>query len=107
MAKGARSNTRKHNNAKLRATVFGPAVDQRTERLSAKLQELSSQPLSKDADMADVDFNVIGMSPFFLVFESCLRWKAKLLRLTCAVRTDKTQKESDKPAKGTLHRKSR
>lgn len=34
----------KRNKAKLRATVFGPAVDARTERLSAKLQELASQP---------------------------------------------------------------
>ena len=66
MAKGARSSSRKHNNAKLRATVFAPAVDRRTERLSAKLQELSSQPLSKDANMEDADFNIVGMSVFII-----------------------------------------
>jgi hypothetical protein len=44
MAKGLRASTRKRNNAKLRNTVFGPASNARTERLSAKLQELASQP---------------------------------------------------------------
>ncbi|THC90590.1 hypothetical protein EYZ11_009952 [Aspergillus tanneri] len=44
MAKSARASVSKRNKAKLRATVFGPAVDARTERLSAKLQELASQP---------------------------------------------------------------
>lgn len=51
MAKGLRSSVRKRNKAKLRATVFGPAVDARTERLSAKLQELASQPRSDTANM--------------------------------------------------------
>jgi Protein of unknown function (DUF2423) len=44
MAKGARASSRKRNNAALRAKIFGPAVDARTERLSAKLQELVSKP---------------------------------------------------------------
>ena len=44
MAKGARASTRKRNNATLRAKVFRPAYDARTERLSAKLQELASAP---------------------------------------------------------------
>jgi hypothetical protein len=44
MAKGLRASTRKRNNAKLRSTVFGPASDARTARLSAKLQEVASQP---------------------------------------------------------------
>ncbi|KAK1149957.1 hypothetical protein N8T08_003513 [Aspergillus melleus] len=44
MAKSVRASVMKRNKAKLRATVFGPAVDARTERLSAKLQELASQP---------------------------------------------------------------
>lgn len=60
MAKGARSSVKKRNKAALRATVFGPAADRRTERLSAKLRELSSQTLVKDAEMADADFNLIG-----------------------------------------------
>lgn len=45
MAKSIRSSTKKRNHAKLRSTVFGPVVDARTERLSAKLQELAAQPL--------------------------------------------------------------
>lgn len=44
MAKSSRSSVRKRNNAKLRSTVFGPAADARTERLSAKLQELAALP---------------------------------------------------------------
>jgi hypothetical protein len=44
MAKSVRSSTRKRNSAQLRSTVFGPAADARTARLSAKLQELSAQP---------------------------------------------------------------
>lgn len=44
MAKGARASTRKRNNAALRAKVFGPAHDARTERLSAKLQEIAAKP---------------------------------------------------------------
>ncbi|PYH98924.1 sulfatase [Aspergillus ellipticus CBS 707.79] len=44
MAKSVRASVSKRNKAKLRATVFGPVVDARTQRLSAKLQELASQP---------------------------------------------------------------
>ncbi|KAL4926530.1 DUF2423 domain-containing protein [Aspergillus undulatus] len=44
MAKSVRASVQKRNKAKLRSTVFGPAVDARTERLSAKLQELAAQP---------------------------------------------------------------
>ncbi|PWY71504.1 hypothetical protein BO94DRAFT_501622 [Aspergillus sclerotioniger CBS 115572] len=49
MAKSGRASVIKRNRAKLRATVFGPAVDARTERLSAKLQELASQPKPNEA----------------------------------------------------------
>lgn len=48
MAKSIRSSTKKRNHAKLRSTVFGPVVDARTERLSAKLQELAAQPLKTE-----------------------------------------------------------
>lgn len=68
MAKGARSSVKKRNKATLRAAVFGPAADRRTERLSAKLQELSSQTLVKDAEMADAGFNLIGSSSFSFCF---------------------------------------
>lgn len=58
MAKGARASTIKANNSKLKSRVFGPIETARTERLSAKLLELASQPKpkSKDADiMMDVE----------------------------------------------------
>lgn len=48
MAKSIRSSTKKRNHAKLRSTVFGPAVDARTERLSAKLQEIAARPLKTE-----------------------------------------------------------
>ncbi|KAL2216892.1 hypothetical protein M432DRAFT_677351 [Thermoascus aurantiacus ATCC 26904] len=57
MAKGLRSSVRKRNKAKLRATVFGPAADARTARLSAKLQELASQPRPKKSETADMESN--------------------------------------------------
>ncbi|OAX81139.1 hypothetical protein ACJ72_04522 [Emergomyces africanus] len=53
MAKGLRSSVIKRNKAKLRAEVFGPVVDRRTERLSAKLQELVAKP--KEVNMDDAD----------------------------------------------------
>ncbi len=55
MAKGARASTRKRNNAALRAKIFGPAVDARTERLSAKLQELVSRPKPAEERAMEVD----------------------------------------------------
>ncbi|EXJ86554.1 hypothetical protein A1O3_03507 [Capronia epimyces CBS 606.96] len=55
MAKSARASVVKRNHRNLRAKVFGPAHDARTERLSAKLQELAAKP-RPDADKAmDVD----------------------------------------------------
>ncbi|OTA66680.1 hypothetical protein K449DRAFT_391124 [Hypoxylon sp. EC38] len=44
MAKSARSSTRKANNQRLKANVFGPIEAARAERLSAKLLELAAQP---------------------------------------------------------------
>lgn len=55
MARGARASSRKRNNAALRAKIFGPAVDARTERLSAKLQELISKPKPVDERAMLVD----------------------------------------------------
>lgn len=55
MAKGARASTRKRNNAALRAKIFGPAHDARTERLSAKLQELVSRPKRVEERTMDLD----------------------------------------------------
>lgn len=55
MAKSARASTKKRNNAKLRTKVFGPAIDARTERLSAKLQELANTPKPDEEKKMDVD----------------------------------------------------
>lgn len=44
MAKGARASTRKVNKTKLRSEIFGPQVTARTERLSAKLSAIATQP---------------------------------------------------------------
>ena len=55
MAKGLRASTRKRNNAKLRSTVFGPVIDARTERLSAKLQEIAAKPRPDQERGMEVD----------------------------------------------------
>jgi Protein of unknown function (DUF2423) len=47
MAKGARASTKKANHQKLKTRVFGPVESARTERLSAKLLELATQPKPK------------------------------------------------------------
>ncbi|KAL2830636.1 hypothetical protein BJY01DRAFT_227165 [Aspergillus pseudoustus] len=61
MAKSVRASVQKRNKAKLRATVFGPVVDARTERLSAKLQELASQPKPNDQEKSSSEARVIDM----------------------------------------------
>jgi len=44
MARSARASIKKINNRRLKKTVFGPAEDARTKRLSEKLLSLASQP---------------------------------------------------------------
>ena len=44
MAKSSRASTRKANNRRLKANVFGPVESARAQRLSARLLELASQP---------------------------------------------------------------
>ncbi|KAF2490468.1 hypothetical protein BU16DRAFT_154021 [Lophium mytilinum] len=51
MAKGLRSSSIKTNRKKLRTRVFAPVEVARTERLSAKLLELASQPRPAKAEM--------------------------------------------------------
>ncbi|KAK3179248.1 major facilitator super transporter protein [Lecanicillium sp. MT-2017a] len=54
MAKSSRSSTKKANNQRLAATVFGPAESARAERLSAKLLALAKQPKPEaDINMDD------------------------------------------------------
>ncbi|KAH8910082.1 hypothetical protein BR93DRAFT_925117 [Coniochaeta sp. PMI_546] len=59
MAKSARASKTKSNNQRLKKNVFGPVESARTERLSAKLQELISQPkpseAKKEVEMKDID----------------------------------------------------
>ena len=55
MAKGLRASTRKRNSANLRTKVFDPIYNARTERLSAKLQELASKPRPETEKTMDVD----------------------------------------------------
>jgi hypothetical protein len=60
MAKGLRSSIKKNNRTKLRAKVFGPVVDARTERLSQKLLQLAQQARPAKSEM-EVDSDK-GMS---------------------------------------------
>lgn len=60
MAKSVRASVSKRNRANLRSTVFAPADNARTERLSAKLQEIASRPKPKDRDMSDIDLRNLG-----------------------------------------------
>jgi hypothetical protein len=55
MAKGLRATTRKRNRAKLRATIYGPAHDARTERLSAKLMEIAAKPRPVQEKAMEID----------------------------------------------------
>ncbi len=53
MAKSARASKIKSNNSKLKTRVFGPVETARTERLSAKLLELASQPRPSNKGLDD------------------------------------------------------
>lgn len=55
MAKGARASSKKRNHANLRKKVFAPTYDARTERLSAKLQEIANAPKPEQEKKMDVD----------------------------------------------------
>jgi len=55
MAKSSRASSNKRNSQALRAKVFDPAAIARAERLSAKLQDLITQPKAKDPEVMDVE----------------------------------------------------
>lgn len=63
MAKSARASTRKRNNANLRAKVFGPAHDARTQRLSEKLQQLAAAPKPETEKTNDTAENAEAQNP--------------------------------------------
>jgi hypothetical protein len=50
MAKSSRASSRKANNQRLKAKVFGPVEIERNERLSAKLLELAAAPKPERPD---------------------------------------------------------
>ena len=54
MAKSSRASSRKANNQRLKAHVFGPVEAARAERLSAKLLELAAQPKPSVAPEAEM-----------------------------------------------------
>lgn len=69
MAKSARASSKKNNRQALRSKVFQPVVDERTERLHAKLMStIESEIPSKvnktamDVDEAETDPNEAGES---------------------------------------------
>jgi hypothetical protein len=66
MAKGLRATTKKNNRVKIRARVYAPVDEARTERLSQKLLELASQPRPGKTDM-DVDAEKGGSAPAFQI----------------------------------------
>jgi hypothetical protein len=78
MAKGARASTKKANHQKLKARVFGPVEDARTERLSAKLLELASQPKPVKEDAPMDGEGEIQSTPYVLILtipRSHRRWR--------------------------------
>lgn len=57
MAKSVRASVSKRNRANLRSTVFGPADNARTERLSAKLQEIAAQPKPNNQNKSNMELS--------------------------------------------------
>lgn len=51
MAKSSRSSTKKTNNQRKAASIFGAAETARAERLSARLLELAKQPKPESSDV--------------------------------------------------------
>ena len=54
MAKSKRSSSKKFNNQRKAATIYGPAESARAERLSQRLLEVAKQP---KPESSDVDMN--------------------------------------------------
>ncbi|KAI1353148.1 hypothetical protein F5Y01DRAFT_69450 [Xylaria sp. FL0043] len=59
MAKSSRASSRKANNQRLKAKVFGPVETERSARLSAKLLELAAAP-KPEPDASD-SLNVVEL----------------------------------------------
>lgn len=70
MAKSVRASVSKRNSANLRKKVFGPVDAARTERLSAKLQELASQP-KPDSGKSDENDDQMNTGMFNIRSRKC------------------------------------
>jgi hypothetical protein len=110
MAKSARASSRKKNNQRKAANIFGPAESVRAERLSAKLLELAKQPKPESSDVAmktDDGMSLVAityglrshclerLSPAFLnlanysqqtLLKMCSKTKARLIIMVCIPR---------------------
>lgn len=71
MAKSVRASVSKRNSANLRSKVFGPVDAARTARLSAKLQELASQP-KPDAGKSNENEDQMKTGMFTIRVRKCL-----------------------------------
>jgi hypothetical protein len=94
MAKGLRSSVKKANKTKLRARVFGPIEDARTQRLSAKLLELASQP--KPSKPLDIQMDVEEQGQYS---DSMSRWRTQL-RFETEDGAGKEAMNKNQPAQG-------
>lgn len=61
MAKGLRSHSKQQAKSVLRAKVFAPVINARTERLSKKLTEIASQP-REEHEGKEMDVDASGES---------------------------------------------
>lgn len=71
MAKGLRASVNKANKSSLRSRVFAPIENARTERLSAKLLELASQPKPERPEMEVDGDGAAGIVEFPLELGKC------------------------------------
>jgi hypothetical protein len=121
MAKSQRASSRKRNNAALRRKVFGPPTDARTERLSAKLQEIATKPkpepeqremdvdepeVAKEEDPASAEVEDEGMR----IPVAASKWRPNELSdmgvdaQPSKSKTIKKSATSNKPSRVTKHR---
>ena len=78
MAKSLRSSVKKANRTKLRAKVFGPVENARTERLSAKLVELASQPRQAKSENEIDGLGMLAIHAFIFTSNSSTESKEEL-----------------------------
>ena len=92
MAKSVRASVSKRNRANLRKKVFGPAVDARTERLAAKLQEIASQPRPEGTEQSAMETGSDEAGMFYF-----LRNLLEFGRSNCLLFTADRNENASKP----------